>query len=474
MLPVLMIVSALLAVVVAASLLTASYGFVNKGASVQLFEWSWNDVAAECESFLGPKGYKAVQVSPPQEHIYGSAWWTRYQPVSYKIISRSGNETQFKSMISRCASAGVSIVVDSVINHMAGGSGTGIGGTTFGSRAYSGLYSANDLHHNSNDLYHNCQVSNYKDKYNVQYCDLSGLPDLMTSSDYVQGKIADYINNMISMGIKGIRIDAAKHQDANEMAGITKRLPSGFYIGQEVIGAAGEAVQPSMYYSLGQVSEFYYSDNIDNIFIGEGQMNNLYNFGESWGMMPDQYAVAFLDNHDTQRNGRARLTYKNGDLYTFANVFMLAWPYGNTRVMSSYYFTNTDTGPPSVGVDGGKNCMDGKNWVCEHRWGPIANMVAWRNAVGTAPISNWQTGSGGNQIAFSRGGAGFIAMNRASGSEWKASLYTGFPAGSYCDVIASDDSSTCQTVLVGSDSRATVTVPPMKAVAFHVNAMKKV
>eukprot|EP00445_Apocalathium_hangoei_P019652 CAMPEP_0203904850 /NCGR_PEP_ID=MMETSP0359-20131031/46621_1 /ASSEMBLY_ACC=CAM_ASM_000338 /TAXON_ID=268821 /ORGANISM="Scrippsiella Hangoei, Strain SHTV-5" /LENGTH=102 /DNA_ID=CAMNT_0050829175 /DNA_START=41 /DNA_END=346 /DNA_ORIENTATION=+ len=40
-------------------------------AFVQLFEWSWPDVAAECESWLGPKGFAAVQVSPPTEHIQG-------------------------------------------------------------------------------------------------------------------------------------------------------------------------------------------------------------------------------------------------------------------------------------------------------------------------------------------------------------------------------------------------------------------
>ncbi len=115
-------------------------------------------------------------------------------------------------MIDRCGAVGVGIVVDSVINHMAGGSGVGVGGTSYGSRSYGNLFSPNDLHHNSGDVYHNCQVSNYKDKYNVQYCDLSGLPDLLTSSDYVQSQIAGYINNMINMGIKGIRIDAAKHQ----------------------------------------------------------------------------------------------------------------------------------------------------------------------------------------------------------------------------------------------------------------------
>jgi alpha-amylase len=81
---------------------------------------------------------------------------------------------------------------------------------------------------------------------------------------------------------------------------------------------------------------------------------------------------------------------------------MLAWPYGNVRVMSSYYFTNTDAGPPSVGPSNGKYCMDGSHWVCEHRWTAISNMVGWRNAVGDAVVSNWQVGSA-DQIAFSRG-----------------------------------------------------------------------
>ena len=87
-------------------------------------------------------------------------------------------------------------------------------------------------------------------------------------------------------------------------------------VGQEVIGASGEAVQPSMYYSLGknvfikcsysdyvpyacttvgQVSEFYYADYLDTNIINQNKMIYLQSFGESWGLMPDKYAVAFLD-----------------------------------------------------------------------------------------------------------------------------------------------------------------------------------
>lgn len=467
--------SLLLVIVVAvigAFFVSSTEAWAHGGASVQLFEWSWADVTNECEKFLGPKGFKAVQVSPPMEHIKGSEWWTRYQPVSYKIVSRSGDEAAFRNMVSRCRASNVTIIVDAVINHMAAGSGIGIGGTTFTSRSFP-IYSPNDFHHNPNSESSNCQVTNYNNKTNVQYCDLVGLPDLATSSSKVQTQIRGYLTNLYNMGVRGLRVDAAKHQDAGELKTLLSTLPSDMYIGQEVIGAAGEAVQPSMYTSIGQVSEFYYADNLDANVKTSGKMKYLETFGESWGMLPDASAVAFLDNHDTQRNGRAQLTYKNGALYTFANIFMLAWPYGNVRVMSSFYFpsSNTDQGPPSVGVENGRNCDDGQHWVCEHRRVPIANMVGWRNAVGTSNVQSWQNGDNANRIAFNRGNKGFIAMNRDESASWSAKLQTGLPAGRYCNVIVSDDTASCASVSVASDGTASVTVLPLSAVALHVKKM---
>jgi hypothetical protein len=46
---------------------------------------------------LGPHGVDAVQVSPPQEHaVFDHApWWQRYQPVSYRLESRSGDREAF-------------------------------------------------------------------------------------------------------------------------------------------------------------------------------------------------------------------------------------------------------------------------------------------------------------------------------------------------------------------------------------------
>jgi hypothetical protein len=76
---------------------------------VQLFEWKWRDIASECESFLGPKGFGGVQVSPTNENaiVEGRPWYERYQPISYKLRTRSGDEKDFLDMTRRCNAVGV-------------------------------------------------------------------------------------------------------------------------------------------------------------------------------------------------------------------------------------------------------------------------------------------------------------------------------------------------------------------------------
>src|SRR5439155_6492591 len=88
---------------------------------VHLFEWRWADIAAECETVLGPASFTAVQISPPEEHsiVPSHDWSERYQPVSYSIDhSRSGTRAEFIDMVNRCNAVSVGIIADAVINHM--------------------------------------------------------------------------------------------------------------------------------------------------------------------------------------------------------------------------------------------------------------------------------------------------------------------------------------------------------------------
>nr|CAD7400894.1 unnamed protein product [Timema cristinae] len=178
-----------------------------RSAIVHLFEWKFEDIAAECERFLGPKGFASVQTSPVNEYLAITSnnrpWWERYQPVSYKIISRSGDEEAFKSMVSRCNAVGVKIYVDVVFNHMTG-NWDGVSGTGGSSvDTYNKGYPA--VPYGSGDFHDTCTIDNYNDANNVRNCELSGLHDLNQGSDYVRGKIIDFLNNLVADGASGFR-----------------------------------------------------------------------------------------------------------------------------------------------------------------------------------------------------------------------------------------------------------------------------
>ena len=273
-------------------------------AFVHLFEWSWEDIAKECEDWLGPKGFAAVQVSPPTEHIQGHEWWTRYQPVTYNLTSRSGDEAAFASMVKRCKNAGVRVYVDAVLNHCAANKGTSIAGNTYGGRR-TPMYSPEDFHHKPFDVTGNCGVSNFADVHNVQYCDLQGLPDLCTECEGVQRKIAAYLSHLVELGVAGVRLDAAKHIPKADLAKIFDKVKDGDKLVKyaEISKATTtDVVTEDTYVDLVDVIEFNYYPQLDQSIAETGRMSNLESLGGSADLLPGSAAVVFVDNHDTQRS----------------------------------------------------------------------------------------------------------------------------------------------------------------------------
>lgn len=448
--------------------------------SVQLFEWGWADVARECELHLGPMGYKAALVSPPQEHITGGAWWTRYQPVSYSLDqNRSGTRAQFIDMVSRCAAVNVDIYVDAVINHMTAGSGTGTNGTVYTKYNYPGLY-------NSGDFHTACGINDYDNAVQVQDCELVGLSDLSTGTASVQTKIVAYLTELVDLGVRGFRIDAAKHIQPVQLDSIVTRLNRAVeangdpkpYIFMEIIDMGGGAVRATQYYGVGfvggsgsDVSEFKFR-GIGDKFQGVGgqKVAELSTFSQSnWGLMPSDKGMSFIQNHDTQRAGGLR--WSDGNMARIANVFMLAEPYGYPMIMSGYSFNATsgagrDAGPPpNTGTPAGQSCATDLVtapvgvWLCEHRDPWLAQMIRFRKAVsGTARTNNWDNGA--EAVAFSRADKGFVIINNAT-TAITVTVQTGLAAGTYCDLLTGGEvAASCAGTshLVAGDGRMEVTV----------------
>ncbi|XP_052766593.1 alpha-amylase-like [Mya arenaria] len=452
-----------------------------KQVIVHLFEWKWTDVALECERFLSQKGFCGVQVSPANEHVMVSSpprpWWERYQPVSYKLHSRSGTEAEFANMVSRCKAVGVRIYVDIVINHMAGKGrqGTGTGGSSFNADNFD-FPGVPFVREHFNPY---CRLTNYGDPTEVRNCYLVDLTDLNQGNEYVRNSIAGFLNTMIDLGVAGFRVDAAKHMWPRDIQGIQgklKDLPEGgrpfFY--QEVIDQGGEPIKTSEYTGSGYVTEFRFGIKMREGIQDFGRLGQVVDYG--WGMTDSAHAFVFIDNHDNQRGhggGGDQLTYKKPHEYKLAVAFMLAFDYGFTRVMSSYSFSSSDQGPPHNGDNSikdvtvnadGKGC--GNGWVCEHRWSSIANMVAFRNAVAGTTKGHWFDQN--DEVAFSRGNKGFFAM--AKSGHMDRTLDTGLPAGQYCDLITN----CAKKITVDSSGKAHISINSVDepVVAFIVGGAR--
>jgi alpha-amylase len=306
---------------------------------------------------------------------------------------------------------------------------------------------------------------------------LLSLSDLKTQSTTVRTKIAAYLNDLVSLGVDGFRIDAAKHVSVADFAAIRAMLNPTVaenvapYIAQEVFtGATNNELKPAAFVSNGDVLGFSYAMGLRTQFTN-GTLSNLATI-PSWSLdATSDQTYAMVTNHDLERDGTT-LRYQDGAKYVLANYFMLAYPYGQPSIYDGFTFSSNGQSPPSDsnGYVTDTDCGAGA-WQCITHSVGVKGMVGWRNATASATTVSDFTTTAGNIIAFRRGSLGWIGIN-ASANPSTATYATGLANGTYCDVITGVPTATgCSgsTVTV-SGGTAAVTIPSNSAVAIHVNA----
>ena len=416
---------------------------------------------------LGPQQFDFVLLSPAQEHIEGEQWWTSYQPVSYKLESKLGTREEFQQMVADCGDAGVKVIADAVINHMAGiDGGTGVAGSSFTHYDYPDLYTDADFHHCDTV---SGDIENYSDQVQVQTCELSNLADLRTDQPHVRETIVGYLNDLVSLGVDGFRIDAAKHMNHLDVLAITEAIDGDPIIISEVIRGSGEPVQPEDYLDSGAVFAFQVAKDIAGIVPG-GAVHKVLDLKD--GSVPSEQAYTFVTNHDTERI-RQTLTYKDPEKYRLANYLMLAIPYGTPTLYGGYAFSDRDAGAPQadgkvtdVTCAAPSDTPEDGQWLCGHR--DYAGMAEWVSVVGDTPVGNvWRDGYA---IAFDRGDRGLIAINGNGSKDVEVELSTQLPNGRYCNAATTTMAKGCGSPTYDVlDGKVTVSVRPMSAVALHLN-----
>ncbi|MEL0317142.1 MAG: alpha amylase C-terminal domain-containing protein, partial [Aquiluna sp.] len=245
------------------------------------------------------------------------------------------------------------------------------------------------------------------------------------------------------------------------------QLPEGTRIIHEVIRGGGEPVQPEQYLDSGEVWEFDYARNMRSYFKGEviTPAASAIRFRD---FTPSSQTVAFVSNHDTERNGET-LSYKDSRYFELATAMMLAEDYGQPMLYSSYAFPARDSGPyetvkgiqpiDCAGVTAPKADYKNYEWICQHRWQSTINMIRFRDVVGDAAVVEKYRERG--VYGFAREGIGYFITNVFDTQEMSVSVETTLPDGEYVNLIDGESH-------IISDGILSTTLPPMSAIALLV------
>ena len=225
------------------------------GAVVELFEWKYTDVAAEC-SRLGKEGWSFVQIAPPVSSVvlspqaasdypiaYGAefdvpptyGWTARYEPVSlWRLHSRSGTKEELEAAATACASNGVGLLAEVVLDHMTrapccSGDSVAVDCTNFVRDEADAGMCPQGLHFPSSavevsDFHAGCRIKDWRDVDAVQACDVDGSPRLDMTSPRVRIALTGLLNELLDYGVSGFQVVSAGLIGAENLAVITDSL----------------------------------------------------------------------------------------------------------------------------------------------------------------------------------------------------------------------------------------------------------
>ena len=167
---------------------------IKDGVILHCFDWKYTDIQAELSN-IKAAGFLTVQTSPAQANLTSQdSWNLLYRPRDSKAGPNVlGTATELKALCTAAHNMGMKVIVDVVANHTDGS-----------------LDWVADFWKNT-DLYHDFNLgANDGSRYNVTHGHI-GMHDLKTEDSRVQNKFKEYVAELKSLGVDGIRWDAAKH-----------------------------------------------------------------------------------------------------------------------------------------------------------------------------------------------------------------------------------------------------------------------
>ena len=255
---------------------------IQDGTILHCFDWKYNDIKEELPN-IAAAGFTSVQTSPAQRDDSFGVWYMLYQPQTFSIYTNAlGSKQDLQALCEEAKKYGIKVVVDVVANHTRSIGDDGLGG---------------DCYHNDGDAW-------YSDRYGITHGKI-GMPDLNSESSTVQNKVKGYIEELKSVGVEGIRWDAAKHIGLpSENCQFWPVVTSvGLYnYGEILVGPLEEGGEGLMkeYTNYMSVTDSRYGATVREAFDRGGVPTSIGNWSER-GVSKDKL-VYWSESHDTYSN----------------------------------------------------------------------------------------------------------------------------------------------------------------------------
>lgn len=273
---------------------------------------------------------------------------------------------------------------------------------------YNGLGLFGDLRYNflgSADFGPAQCINNFNDVYHVQAWRLcggggdAGLPDLV-ANDWVVSQQQTYLRALKAMGVKGFRIDVAKHMPSSHMNRVlTADIKTGMHVFGEVITSGGSGssefdrfLAPYLQSTDHAAYDFPLLNSIRGAFSPSGSMSQLVDPGAYGQALPGARAVTFIMTHDIPNNSGFRYLIMDATDETLAYAYILGRGIG----MPMVYSDNNES-------------SDGR-WTNAYLRDDLRRMIGFHNANQGNDMQ--VLAHGACYLIYRRGNRGIVGINK--------------------------------------------------------------
>jgi len=420
----------------------------NDDVILHAWSWSFDTIAANMRD-IAEAGYAYVQTSPantcfvgedggmalfsqPGDSVRGK-WYYYYQPTDWKIGNYLlGSRDQFKAMMDSAAKYNVKVIVDVLPNHTAVDHTAVLPDLDNAVGGHDKLFHANGF----------TDITDYNDRYQCTTGKMGGLPDVNTENPDFQAYYMNYVNDLLSLGVRGFRYDTAKHigLPSDPLDSLAER--NNFWdiaTGREEVKGVRLGVPRDSLFIYGEVLQ---DRNVKEAEYGEYMDLTASSYGHALRTVLDKgdfnadsllvwhhpvdgkHLVTWVESHDTYANEHESAGLTDDQI-------RMGWVFLAARQNGTPLFFSRPAGSTRENYWG--NNRVGARGNDEFKHPEVVAVNKFRRAMHGQPETISQANNGA-VVAVERGNAGIVLIN-LTGTPQDIDITTTLPSGDYTDAV---------------------------------------